>query len=237
MRILALITARGGSKRLPGKNLRTLGGKPLLTWSIDVAKDIPDICDILVSTDDPAIAETAKSAGALVPWLRPPHLATDTAKSVDVCLHAVDWYENTRGKIDGLLLLQPTSPYRSRDTVLRGIENFRMHNRRPVIGVAPARSHPLWCFKLQGTRMSPFIDRGGLQQRSQELEPAYAVNGALYLITPDDLRARLSFYGDDCLPLLIERPEESIDIDTEWDWQMAEALSLRVDRQNPKTGD
>ncbi|HIF59709.1 MAG TPA: acylneuraminate cytidylyltransferase family protein, partial [Rhodospirillales bacterium] len=124
MRILALITARGGSKRIPGKNIRPLGGKPLIVWSINVAKDIAGIVDILVSTDDKNILEIAKSAGALVPWSRPPELATDTASSVDVCLHALAWYEKEIGRIDGLMLLQPTSPFRSRKSVLRGIELF-----------------------------------------------------------------------------------------------------------------
>lgn len=91
MRILALIAARGGSKRLPGKNIRVLGGKPLIVWSIDAARGIPEICDILVSTDDPAIAAVCSEAGAYVPWLRPEGLATDTASSVDVALHALDW--------------------------------------------------------------------------------------------------------------------------------------------------
>jgi CMP-N,N'-diacetyllegionaminic acid synthase len=93
MKILVLIPARGGSKRLPGKNIRLLGDRPLIVWTIDLAKNIPKICDILVSTDDIAIAEVASKAGALVPWLRPAELATDTATSVDVCLHALDWYE------------------------------------------------------------------------------------------------------------------------------------------------
>ena len=108
MRILALIAARGGSKRLPGKNMRLLGGKPLIIWSIDVAKNIPDICDILVSTDDPAIAAVCTEAGAYVPWLRPAELSTDTASPVDVALHALDWYRAKKGSVDGLLLLQPT---------------------------------------------------------------------------------------------------------------------------------
>lgn len=106
MRILALITARGGSKRLPGKNIRVLGGKPLIVWSIDVAKDIAEICDILVLTLT-AIAAVCTEAGALVPWLRPADLATDTASSVVVVLHALDWYEAEKGAVDGILLLQP----------------------------------------------------------------------------------------------------------------------------------
>lgn len=223
MKILALITARGGSKRLPGKNIRPLGGTPLIVWSIKVAQGIPNICDILVSTDDTATAEIARSAGALVPWLRPLELATDTASSVDVCVHALDWYESVNGKLDGLLLLQPTSPFRSRNTVLRGMEIFREHQHRPVLGVSPAASHPMWCYQVDGEALRPFIDSGGLHLRSQDLPPAYAANGAFYLIAPEDLRRRRSFYSDDMVPLVIDEPSESLDIDTEWDWMIAEA--------------
>ncbi len=223
MKILALITARGGSKRVKGKNIRPLGGKPLIAWSIDVAKGIPELCDILVSTDDPAIAEVARNAGARVPWLRPPELATDTASSVDVALHALDWYENGHGEIDGVLLLQPTSPLRSRNTVLRGIELFRAHKDRPVIGISPAASHPMWCFRVDEKTMHPFISGENLELRSQDLPPAYVVNGALYLVAPNHLRALKSFLGNNMLPLVIDAPQESIDIDTEWDWLTAEA--------------
>ena len=224
MRILALITARGGSKRLPGKNIRSLGGSPLIVWSIDVVKGNPEICDILVSTDDASIAEVARNAGALVPWLRPAELATDTASSVDVCLHALDWYEGENGKVDGLLLLQPTSPFRSRDSVLRGIELFRGHHRRPVLGVSPAKSHPMRCFQIEGESMRPFIHEGASHLRSQDLPLAYVENGAFYLIVPEDLRKLRSFSSDDMVPLVIDEPKERIDIDTEWDWKMAEAV-------------
>lgn len=224
MRILAIVAARGGSKRLPGKNLRALGGKPLIAWSIDVAKGIPEICDILVSTDDPLIADVARNAGALVPWLRPAALASDTATSVDVCLHALNWYEAENGVIDGLLLLQPTSPFRSRYTVLRGIELFRAHEHRPVVGVSPAESHPMWCFQIDGVALRPFMRGAGLHLRSQDLPPAYAVNGAFYLVAPGDFRKQLSFFCDGMVPLLNDKPEERIDIDTEWDWQVAETV-------------
>ncbi len=224
LRILALIAARGGSKRVPGKNIRLLGGSPLIVWSIDVAKGISDICDILVSTDDPDIAEVARRAGALVPWLRPPELATDLASSADVCIHALDWYEEARGKVDGLLLLQPTSPFRSRETVLRGIDLFRSNQRRSVLGVSPAVSHPMWCVQVNGDSIRPFIDGDGLRRRSQDLPPAYALNGAFYLIAPDELRALRSFGSEATMPLIIADPAESIDIDTEWDWKLAQAL-------------
>jgi CMP-N,N'-diacetyllegionaminic acid synthase len=227
MRILALITARGASKRVPGKNLRRLGERPLIAWSVDVAREIPEICDILVSTDDAAIAAAARDAGALAPWLRPAELASDTASSVDVCLHALDWYESQYQKLDGLLLLQPTSPFRRRESVLRGIALFCAHRRRPVIGISPAASHPLWCFRLDGQAMRPFIEGQGLHLRSQDLPAAYVVNGAFYLIDPQDLRTRRTFYSDDMLPLAMNDPVEGIDIDTEWDWTVAQAVLPR----------
>ncbi len=226
MRILVLITARGGSKRLPGKNIRLLGGQPLIVWSINIAKNIPEVVEILVSTDDKEIAEIAKSAGALVPWLRPQKLATDTASSVDVCLHALEWYEKESGKVDGLMLLQPTSPFRSRKSVLQGVELFSSNQHRPVIGVSEAKSHPMWCFEIENGIMRPFLrEVNGLHMRSQDLPSAYVVNGAFYLISPEEFRKQRLFYTENAVPLIAATPEESIDIDTEWDWKLAENIS------------
>ena len=118
MNLLAIIPARGGSKRLPRKNIRPLGGKPLIEWSIDICSGNKSICDILVSTDDVEIQEIAKNSGALVPWLRPNHLSTDETSSIEVALHALDWYEDKNGSVDGVILLQPTSPFRNKDTIV-----------------------------------------------------------------------------------------------------------------------
>ena len=224
MKILALITARSGSTRLPGKNIRLLGGKPLIAWSIDVARDIPEICDILVSTDDPAIASICEAEGAYVPWLRPPELATDTASSVDVALHALDWYEAERGAVDGLLLLQPTSPFRARTTVERGITLFIKRNIQPVLGVSPTHAHPMWTLKIQDDYLVPYMEGLGLETRSQDLPPAYVVNGSFYLIAPTELRLCRSFVGRKAIPLLIETQQEALDIDTEWDFRVAESI-------------
>jgi CMP-N,N'-diacetyllegionaminic acid synthase len=222
MRILALIPARGGSKRLPRKNMRALGGKPLITWSIDAVNGVEGVCDILVSTDDSAIAEVAKAAGALVPWLRPAELATDTANSVDVALHALQWYERNFGEIDGLLLLQPTSPFRKKETIIRGIDLFQLNERKSVLGVSPTHSHPLWTFQIVGNLLVPYFPNHSLQSRSQDLPPAYVVNGAYYLVCPSTLRSKRSFLGDATVPLLIPSALEALDIDTEWDWEIAE---------------
>ena len=224
MKILTLITARGGSKRIPRKNIRILGGKPLIEWSIDVAKGIDSICDTLVSTDDSEVLEIAKNAGAMVPWLRPADLATDTASSEAVALHALDWYEKEKEPVDGLLLLQPTSPFRSRETINHGIALFKEHDRRPVVGVSAACSHPLWCLKLEEGGVKKFVEGSGLNLRSQDLPPAFVINGAFYLITPEDLRRLRSFHAASMVPLVVNEPRESLDIDTELDWIVADSI-------------
>ncbi|MCZ8227581.1 MAG: acylneuraminate cytidylyltransferase family protein [Burkholderiaceae bacterium] len=231
MKILALIPARGGSKRLPGKNTRVLRGKPLIEWSIQAAQGIPEIVDIVVSTDDDGIGDIARKAGASVPWLRPAALATDEASSVDVALHALDYYEGLHGPVDGLLLLQPTSPFRSRETVLRGLETFRSHAFRSVVGVSQASTHPLWCFRIDGGSMRRFVERTQADLRAQALPPAYALNGAFYLISPAELRAARSFCNEDTVPLIMDAPIEGVDIDTETDWQWAEYLLGYVTRE------
>ena len=228
MRILALIPARGGSKRLLGKNIRMLGDKPLIVWSIDAAKGIPEICDILVSTDSSEIAEICKESGVLVPWLRPADLATDTASSVDVAIHALDWYEAEKGAVDGILLLQPTSPFRTQEAIRKGIMLFMKHDRKPVLGVSPTHAHPMWTLKMKGDYLVPYMQEHGLESRSQDLPPAYIVNGSFYLISPTELRNSKSFVGSKTIPLTIESPQEALDIDTEWDFKIAEIFAKDI---------
>ena len=228
MKILALVTARGGSVRLPGKNLRPLGGKPLINWSIEIAQDIPEICEILVSTDNESIADVSRQAGALVPWLRPEELATNDAISVDVAIHALNWYEAEKGIVDGLLLLQPTSPFRSRQTVLNGIALFEKTGMLPVVGVSPTHAHPLWSFKIENEELLSFIDNSGILKRSQDLEPVYIVNGSFYLISPSDLREKKSFFGQRTIPIVSESEQEALDIDSEMDFAFAEFIYKNI---------
>jgi CMP-N,N'-diacetyllegionaminic acid synthase len=229
MKILALVIARGGSVRLPGKNLRPLGGKPLINWSIEIVQDIPEIIEILVSTDDESIAEISRKAGALVPWLRPQELATNEASSVDVALHALNWYEKEKGTVDGLLLLQPTSPFRSRDTVLNGISLFKKIGMLPVVGVSQTNAHPLWSFKIEQGELLSFVDNSGILKRSQDLPPAYIINGNFYLISPDDLRRNKSFFGARTIPLIAESEQEALDIDSEIDFTFAEFIHKNIE--------
>lgn len=226
MKLLALVPARGGSKRVLNKNIRDFGGKPLIAWTIEAARCLPELADVLVSTDSPAIAHEAETAGALVPWLRPPELATDTAASMAVCMHALDWYEREKGPVDGLLLLQPTSPFRTTASIRRAIERFREHPQRPVVSFSPAESHPMWCYRLDGEAIAPFIE-GTKPTRAQDLPPAYVVNGALYIASPAYLRKQCSFIGQDTVPLIMDDAREALDIDTEWDWMLAETLLMQ----------
>ena len=227
MRILALIPARGGSKRLPGKNIKLLGDKPLINWTIEAAKEIPEICEILVSTDNSEIALIAKMAGARVPWLRPALLSTDVATSVDVAIHALDWYEKEFCKVDGLLLLQPTSPYRTKLTIQKGINLFKEFNKQPVIGVSPSQSHPQWALKQQGNFIVPFMKDHKLGIRSQELTPSFTPNGLLYLVSPEYLRREYSFGGMMAIPCHTSSMKEAIDIDSKSDFEFAEYMLRR----------
>ena len=224
MKILALIPARGGSKRLPGKNVRLLGGKPLIVWSIDAAKGIPEICDILVSTDSSEIAAICKETGVLVPWLRPGELATDSASSVDVAIHALDWYESKHGAVDGILLLQPTSPFRTKETICTGIALFAKHGHSSVVGVSPTHAHPMWALKIEGGLLVPFIPGAGLETRSQDLPVVFVVNGSLYLIAPNKLRSSRSFSGQFSVPIINAFSREVVDIDTPLDFEFAQFL-------------
>ena len=230
-RILAIVPARGGSKRLPGKNLLPLGGKPLIAWTIAAARESASFVDVLVSTDDEEIASVSRSHGALVPWLRPAELATDTARSIDVVLHALDWYEKERGELDGVMLLQPTSPFRSVDTIREAVHRFLEDKAgAPVVSVSTAETHPAWTFSLEGSRLQPFCGWDQLKLRSQDLPPAYTLNGAIYVSSPARLRGSESFFAEDMHALVMTDRAELLDIDTQEDWAQAEQLLLHIAR-------
>ena len=196
----------------------------MIVWSIEAAKGIPEICDILVSTDSSEIASVCKNASVLVPWLRPDALATDTATSVDVARHALDWYQREMGEVDGLLLLQPTSPFRTKETIRNGLTLFGQHHKKPVVGVSQTHEHPLWAMKRDGDYLVPFIPGGGLAIRSQDLPTAFTINGSFYLISPSDLQTGNSFIGKKTIPLIVESPEEALDIDSALDFMVAEMI-------------
>lgn len=229
-RLLAIVPARGGSKRLPGKNIRELGGRPLIAWSIGSALEVGQFVDVLVSTDDPAIAEAAQAAGAMVPWLRPAELATDTATSADVVRHALAWYEAERGSVEGVVLLQPTCPLRRRNSLRGALQRFLeqpgSEDRRTVVSVSPSSIPPEWCFRISdvdGT-LQPVLGWAEVGKRSQDLRTAYQLNGSIYVVSSKTIRTGRSLVEPGSLAYLMEGVEESVDIDTEDDWRLAESF-------------
>jgi CMP-N-acetylneuraminic acid synthetase len=208
--------------------MRLLGGKPLLAWTIDGLREAALECPVLLSTDDPVMAEFGRGADVLVPWLRPPELSTTTATSVEVAIHALDWFEREHGPVDGLMLLQPTSPFRSPMTIRRGAAMFAKAASRAVVAMAPARhTHPWLTYRLDGHAAVPFIVRQDAGTRSQDLPPALHINGCLYITNPAQVRQQRTFIGDRPVPLVIDNPIEAIDIDDEFDFRVAEAMVKR----------
>jgi CMP-N,N'-diacetyllegionaminic acid synthase len=234
LKILAVIPARGGSKRLPRKNIKLLGGKPLINWSIDTAKEISEICSIVVSTDDEEIAAIAKKAGATVPWLRPAELSSDESKSADVAIHALNWYQLNYGNVDGLLLLQPTSPFRTTSTIKTGIEIFREKSFKPVLGVKPCNKQSLWILRNDKENLEPLLDfLYPFKSSNKVIKEIYEPSGNFYLISPADLISSKSFMNKFAYPLIPSQDIEYIDIDTLNDFEKAEAIiSDRNDYKN-----
>lgn len=224
--LLAVVPARGGSKRLPRKNVLSLAGKPLIGWTIEAALSSGVFKDVLVSTDDEEIAQVSRDFGALVPWLRPAELATDTARSADVLRHALAWYESQHGPVEAVVLLQPTSPFRSKASIQAAVAQYLAEPiRKTLVSVSPAAVHPAWCFTLDDTKMTPLTGWEPLQRRSQDLTPAYALNGSIYIIPPSDLRADRPLLSPDARAFVMNQPDEAHDIDTETDWRVAALIA------------
>lgn len=230
MRLLCLIPARGNSKRLPGKNIRQLGGRPLIAWSLAAAQESGIFVDIIVSTDSSEISEIANQWGGWVPWLRPKELATDTAKSIDAAIHAIDWYENNFGCVDGVMLLQPTSPFRSSESIRGAAEIFKNCDKNPVVSLSPAAENPAWMFRLNKGVLVPLLGFEGFGARSQDLDSAYTLNGAIFLATPTILRQRKTFITETTVPIIMKNPAEGLDIDNEWDWELAQYIAKDFDK-------
>lgn len=225
LKILGLIPARGGSKGVAGKNLKPLGGKPLLIHTIEAVQAAKCVERILVSTDHQGIAGMARGCGAMVPWLRPSKLAADEAGMVDVVLHALERLAVDESyHPDAVMLLQPTSPFRAPATIRAAAEMFHEAPEESVITVSPARDHPFWCKRIgPGGTLEDFLPRIQIPATRQELPPAYRINGVLYLAPAKVLLNSHSFYSRRPRALVIPE-EEALDIDTPLDWVIAECL-------------
>lgn len=223
MNTLFLIPARGGSKGIPGKNIKPLCGKPLICYSIDCARGAgaadEDIC---VSTDAQSIRKVAEDYGLNVPFLRPDYLATDGAGTYEVILHALDWYAARGKNYDRVVLLQPTSPLRTADDVI-GAMKLYTRDLDMVVSVTEARTNPYYnAFEADADGFLHISKGDGHFTRRQDAPKVYEYNGAVYVINVESLRRGPlgSFRRRIPYPM---PPERSIDLDTPLDWQLAES--------------
>ena len=217
---LAIIPARGGSKRLPRKNVLDLCGKPLIAWSIEAGLNSKYIDKVVVSSDDDEILEISKKFGAET-IKRPDELASDTATTFDAIKHTIDNLE----KYDYIVLLQPTSPLRNEKHINEAIELLENKNADAVVSVCEMDHSPLWSNTLpQDGKMNNFLRDEVLNKRSQDLEKYYRLNGSIYICKTEKLLKNKGFFLKDNIFAYTMDRESSVDIDEEIDFRIVKAL-------------
>lgn len=218
-KVLAIIPARGGSKGVPGKNIRAVGGKPLIAWSIEAARGSRFVDRVVLSSDDQDIMRVAREHGCEVPFVRAENLADDETPTIDVVL---DTLARCPG-YDWVLLLQPTSPLRTSDDIDQAIERCMQHGAPACVSVCRAQESPYWMFTLQtDDQLQPLLPDARLTRR-QDLPPVYSLNGAIYLARTEWLRQEKKFISQGTVAY--EMPvQRSIDLDTESDFQQLKYL-------------
>lgn len=225
--LLILVPARAGSKGLPGKNIRTLGGLPLLAWTARAiaAGGLP--ARAVLSTDDPVIAELGRAHGLEAPFLRPPALATDAAGMLEVVDHAVGWLEANAGwSATAVMLLQPTCPFRRPERLHQALELLGSPDTEGVVGVRRIeRSLSVMYRTDAGGHLEPLAAWDDVTRR-QEARPLLTPNGTLYLVTRQALATHRRLFPPRLRPLATDTIE-GIDIDTPEDWALAEAVVAR----------
>ena len=223
--VLAIVPARGGSKGVPGKNVRLLGGRTLLEYTAAAARDAAVIDRIVVSTDSEEVAAAGRAAGLEVPFLRPAALAQDDTPMLPVIRHAIDEVTRAGWTPELVVLLQPTSPLRRPDHVARAVDLLRSSGADSVVTVVEVPKHlsPDYVMRIDGGVLRPFLPEGERVTRRQDVRPAYSRDGTVYAFRRDTLDRCGSIYGDDCRPLIIDA-RESLSIDTPEDWAAAEKI-------------
>lgn len=223
MNLLVIIPARGGSKGIPGKNIKPLNGKPLIYYTIDAARCITDDNHICVSTDDDHIIETVESYGLKVPFKRPEYLATDTASTYDVLLHALNFYEEKGELFDAVILLQATSPFRNGEHIKEALTLYTK-DIDMVVSVKETDSNPYYlCFEEDGNGMLQISKGDGHYTRRQDCPPVYEYNGAIYIINPVSLKLKPLNKFSKRRKYVMDR-RYSLDIDNMIDWKLAEII-------------
>lgn len=221
-KVLAVIPARGGSKRLPGKNIKLLSGKPLIAWTIEAAVNSKRVDRVVVSTDAEDIAAVARAFGAEVPCMRPADLSGDHASTDSAIFHAL----GSVGEVfDIVVILQPTSPLRTAEDIDNALTRLTDTGAKGVVSVCECEHPPLWSNTLpDDNAMGDFLRPSVLGKRSQDLPQYYRLNGCFYAFDVEAYSLRKgTFYSDD-VKAYIMPSERSVDIDTQIDFCFAEAL-------------
>lgn len=222
MNICTIITARGGSKGIPRKNIKLLNGKPVIAYSIEPSVSSDLIKNTYVTTEDIEISEVSKEYKAEI-INRPHHLSEDTSTSVDVILHALDYLEKNNNLPDFFVLLQPTSPLRSKEDIENAIDLFIKKECDALISVCEIDHTSMLSLTIENNFLKPTCNENFLSTRRQELPNYYCPNGAIYIITPESLRKNKTFYPKKTIPYIMPK-ERSVDLDTEFDFKLAEFL-------------
>jgi CMP-N-acetylneuraminic acid synthetase len=221
--VLALVPARGGSKGIPGKNIRLLAGRTLLEYVARAAGESGAIDRVVLSTDDPQIAAEGRRLGMDVPFLRPGHLATDETPMLPVIEHALESLEQAGWSPEIVVLLQPTSPLRRPEHIRAAVDQLRTSGADSVVTVVELPRHlsPDYVMRVEDGRLVPFLPEGARVTRRQDARPAFVRDGTVYACWRRTVRETHSIYGRACRPLVIPA-QESLTLDTREDWDEAE---------------
>lgn len=222
MNITSIITARGGSKGIPRKNIKLLNGKPVIAYSIEASTSNNLIKNTFVTTEDKEIVEISKKFNAEV-IKRPDELAQDNSTSVDVILHALDYLEDKNELPDLFVLLQPTSPLRSSNDITNAIELFKENECRGLVSVCAQDHGGMLNLSIDKGYLNHISDKNHFELRRQDLPQLYYPNGAIYITTPESMRKSKTFFPEKTIPYIMPQ-ERSVDLDSEFDFKFAEFL-------------
>ena len=224
MRILAFIPARGGSKGIPNKNLALLNKKPLIYYTIEAAKLSCHVTDIFLSSDDPEIIRYSASLGIQTPYIRPSELAEDGTPTIDTVLHGLEWLRgNSPSLPETILLLQPTSPFRTPDDIDSAVEAFLSSTAKSLVSVHTQREHPYKCVESIGKNWSYLKKPAENNQRRQDYPDNFnIINGAVYIVSSDFIFSRKTLVVENETMLYHMSPRNGLDIDEPIDLKWAE---------------
>lgn len=226
MKILTVIPARRDSKGIPGKNWKLLNGKPLIGYTIESALEVSKIEDICLTTNSTEVIDIAKNIYKLnIPFVRPEELSTDFSPSRDALLHAINYMEMNGMQYDTMLLLQPTSPFRKKEDILKCIQLFENSNCEMVVSVAESPINPYYNLYIEDEKNNIHRAIPSNYSRRQDCPPAYIITGSIYVISIEALKKNEIFHFQS-VKKVVTSENFNIDLDTETDWKNAEKILI-----------